>query len=206
MFITHLFVAVAVREAAGQTTAQVALEEFNAGKTNVFATAGRTNFQGTFRLSLSYPGSWGLSETNVADKKGDESRMAVFSNPDGDLFTLAIGRNKELLDREKADREISKALRGIKVGLAIAPGLKRIASEKATLSGQPGLSLEMTAKDKAKKEHAHLLMQTVLCRTNSLAMIFVLKGSLEQAKDVDLKFDAYRPLFEKILKSAVIAE
>ena len=96
-FLVSIF-GVTAGQAAAQTPAQVGLEEFNVGKTNVFATTDRTNFQGTIRLSLSYPGSWKLGETNVTDKKGNESRMAVFSNADGDIFTLAIGRNEQLLD------------------------------------------------------------------------------------------------------------
>jgi hypothetical protein len=198
--------AAAVLNAAAQTPAQISLDEFAAGKTNVFSTADRTNFQGTMQLTLGYPISWKLGETNVTDNKGNQSRLAVFSNEDGDLFTLALGRNKEPLDREKADKEISKALRGIKVGMAIAPGVKRIASERAPVDGQPGFSLEMTAKDKKKKEHAHLLMQMVLGRTNSVAMIFSLTGSLDQAKELDEKFAAYKPLFDKIIQGTSIKE
>ena len=49
-------------------------------------------------------------------------------------------------------------------------------------------------------------MEMALARTNSATMIFALTGGLATAKQVDEKFDAYRPLFDGILKSVSISE
>ena len=43
-------------------------------------------------------------------------------------------------------------------------------------------------------------------RTNSVAMVFALSGSVDQVRALDEKFAAYKPLFERIIQGTSIGE
>jgi len=195
---------VAISESVAQSAAQSGLDEFKAGKTNMFTTLEPDKPGIGITLRLSYPASWTLKEAAQPDKKGDTA--VTFSNADGQIMIVAVDKNKETLDRKSADKEISKTLRAMKIGLALAPGVKREASGTTTVSGQPGFYLEMTARDKEKKQYTHMVMETIMCPSNTVAMILTVSSALDHPKDADAKFGVYKVVFDEIVKSMWISE